>query len=188
MIIKRKNEEDLEDLEDLGPSKSELKRRAERLQDLGKELTTLGEETLAKIALPEELLDQLAEYKRMRSFGAQRRQLQLIGKVMRALDPDKVRTAIDRARGVDKAAVAAHHRAENLRAALIKEDKYLTNFVEEFPNIDVQNIRRLVRAARKEAENNKPPKSSRELYRIIYALILPPLVLEAETEASDEEN
>lgn len=45
-----------------GPSKSELKRRAEHLQDLGKELTTLGAETLAKIELPEVILKAIEEY------------------------------------------------------------------------------------------------------------------------------
>ena len=80
-----------------GPSKSELKRRAEHLQDLGKELTTLGAETLAKIELPEVILKAIEEYHRVPSFGAKRRQLQLIGKYMRALDGDAVRQAIDRA-------------------------------------------------------------------------------------------
>ena len=68
-----------------GPSKSELKRRAEHLQDLGKELTTLGAETLAKIELPEVILKAIEDYHRVPSFGAKRRQLQLIGKYMRAL-------------------------------------------------------------------------------------------------------
>ena len=53
-----------------GPSKSELKRRAEHLQDLGKELTTLGAETLAKIELPEVILKAIEDYHRVPSFGA----------------------------------------------------------------------------------------------------------------------
>ncbi len=184
-LIQEENENDEE--EDFGPSKTELKKRAEKLQSLGKELTGLGPDTLAKIPLPEDILDQINEFKRLKGFGAQRRQLQLIGKLMRALDPEKVRTSIDRALGVDKAAVAAHHRAENLRDALIEDDKYLTGFVEEFPDVDVQKVRTIVRTARREKELNKPPRSSRELYRLIYSLVLPPLVLEAEEEADDEE-
>ena len=143
-----------------GPSKSELKRRAEHLQDLGKELTTLG---------------------------AKRRQLQLIGKYMRALDEDAVRQAIDRATGNDKAAVAALHKSERLRDALIADDAALTKFIAQFPDVNVQEVRQLIRNARKEAEGNKPPKSARALYKLIYAMVLPPIVLEATEEEDDEE-
>ena len=164
-----------------GPSKSELKRRAEHLQDLGKELTTLGAETLAKIELPEVILKAIEEYHRVPSFGAKRRQLQLIGKYMRALDGDAVRQAIDRATGNDKAAVAALHKSERLRDALIAE------FIAQFPDVNVQEVRQLIRNARKEAEGNKPPKSARALYKLIYAMVLPPIVLEVTEEEDDEE-
>ena len=166
-----------------GPSKSELKRRAEHLQDLGKELSTLGAETLAKIELPEVI----EEYHRVPSFGAKRRQLQLIGKYMRALDGDAVRQAIDRATGHDKAAVAALHKSERLRDALIADDAALTKFIAQFPDVNVQEVRQLIRNARKEAEGNKPPKSARALYKLIYAMVLPPIVLEVTEEEDDEE-
>ena len=166
-----------------GPSKSELKRRAEHLQDLGKELTTLGAETLAKIELPEVILKAIEDYHRVSSFGAKRRQLQLIGKYMRALDEDAVRQAIDRATGNDKAAVAALHKSERL----IADDAALTKFIAQFPDVNVQEVRQLIRNARKEAEGNKPPKSARALYKLIYAMVLPPIVLEATEEEDDEE-
>lgn len=168
-----------------GPSKSELKRRAEHLQDLGKELTTLGAETLAKTT-------SRSHSKSLRLspcslFRAKRRQLQLIGKYMRALDGDTVRQAIDRATGNDKAAVAALHKSERLRDALIADDAALTKFIAQFPDVNVQEVRQLIRNARKEAEGNKPPKSARALYKLIYAMVLPPIVLEATEEKNDEE-
>lgn len=178
---------DFEDYEeDLGPSKSELKRQAEHLQNLGKELTQLGEETLAKIDVPEVILREIKEFHRLKSFGAQRRQLQLIGKYMRSLDPEAVRKAIDRATGNDKAAVAALHKSEALRDKLIEEDGVLTDFIKAFPQADIQTFRQLIRNARKEKESNKPPKSSRQLYKLIYAMVLPPINLEAEAEKKAE--
>jgi ribosome-associated protein len=173
-----------------GPSKSEKKRQAEHMQNLGKELTELGAETLAKIDLPEVILKEIKEFHKLRSFGAKRRQLQLIGKYMRSLDGDAVRTAIDRATGNDKTAVAALHRSEHLRDALIAEDNALESFIADFPEADIQQVRSLIRNARKEKENNKPPKSSRELYRLIYALVLPPLSLypaDDDEESEDDE-
>lgn len=182
--MKTKNEE--LDEEYLGPSKSELKRRAEHLQDLGKELTELGPETLAKIELPEVIVKAIEEYRRLPTFGAKRRQLQLIGKYMRSLDGDAVRKAIDRATGNDKTAVAALHKSEKLRDALIADDSFLTEFIKQFPELDVQEIRQLIRNARKEAQTNKPPKSARALYRLIYAQVLPPIALEVEEEEDEE--
>ncbi len=173
--------------EDYGPSKSELKRQAEKMQELGKELTELGPETIAKIPLPDVLLVEIEQYRTMRSFGAKRRQLQLIGKLMRSLDGEKVRQAIDRATGKDKAAVAALHKSERIRDNLIEEDAFLTKFVEEFPQADVLQIRQLTRNARKERDAGKPPKSARELYKIIHSFVLPPLELEIREEDGEPE-
>ncbi len=155
------------------PSKSQIKRELDALQALGKEMTGLAAETLNRIPLPDEVREAIDEFKKMRSFGAQRRQLQLIGKKMSNLDYNKVRTAIDLATGESKAAVAAHHKAERLRDRLIADDSFLTEFIEEFPNVDVQNVRRIIRSARKEAQTNKPPKSARELYRLIHPMVSP---------------
>ena len=121
----------------------------------------------------------------MKSFGAQRRQLQLIGKLMRALDGAAVREAIDRATGDSRAAVAAHQKAEKARDALIASDEALTAWVQSHPETDVQKLRQLVRSARKERDSNKPPKSAREIYRLIYRLELPDLDLMAKDEEQE---
>ena len=165
--------------EDLGPSKSQKKRDSEAMQKLGQELTRLPADQLDKIDLPEDIRAAVDDYKRMKSFGALRRQLQLIGKLMRRLDGAAVREAIDRATGESRAAVAALHRAERARDAMIADDEAVTAYVSEHPEADVQTLRRLVRAARKEKTDGKPPKSARELYRLIYADELPALTLEA---------
>ncbi len=176
-------DEESESLYD-GPSKSQKKRDAEALQALGKELSELSSEQRSQIELPENLSEAIDDLAKMKSFGARRRQLQLIGKLMRAMDAASVREAIDRATSKSKAAVAAQHRAEKARDAMIATDAALTEFVEKHPDVDVQKLRQLVRAARKEASLSKPPKSARELYRLLYALFLPTLNLLAK----DEEN
>jgi len=165
-----------------GPSKSQLKREQIELQNLGREMTRLGEEQLKKIGLPEEVFVEIVEFKKMRSFGAQRRQLQLIGKKMRHMDAAAVREAIDRVTGESKAAVALLHRCETLRDQMLAGDEALTKFIHEHPEVDIPRIRTLVRSARKERELNKPPKSARELYRYLHELLEEPLNLFAEDE------
>ena len=79
---------DAEDEQDLGPSKSELKRQMLALQELGKKLLDLTTTQIKTLKLDEELLDALAEYKRIKSHEARRRQLQRIGKLMRSRDSE----------------------------------------------------------------------------------------------------
>ena len=136
-----------------GPSKSQLKREQLELQALGKEMTGLGDEQLKRIGLPEDVLFEIKEFRRMRSFGAQRRQLQLIGKKMRDMDPKAVREAIDRATGESRAAVALLHRCETLRDRMIADDAALTAFISEHPEVDIQALRR--------ARSRRPPRTRR---------------------------
>ena len=116
-------EDDVDENGYRGPSKSQLKREQNALQDLGREMTKLGDEQLKRIGLPDEVLVEIVEFRRMRSFGAQRRQLQLIGKKMRNMDPVAVREAIDRVTGESRAAVALLHRCETLRDQMLAGDE-----------------------------------------------------------------
>ena len=182
--------QDDQDEDDVGydrPSKSQIKRELEALQDLGKEMTGLPRDTLNRIPLPEDVRDAIDEYAKMLSFGAKRRQLQLIGKLMRNLDYDAVRQAIDMATGESKAAVAAHHKAERMRDRLLTEDAYLTDFIAQFPDVDVQALRQMIRTAKKEAQTNKPPKTARELYRFLHALVVPKFDLYKKEETEEDE-
>ena len=173
--------EDDEEEEFRGPSKSHLKRVQNELQELGRVMTGMGDETLKKI-------DEIIEYRRMRNFGAQRRQLQLIGKKMRDMDPAAVREAIARATGESRAAVALQHRCEALRDRFLADDEAVKNFIDEHTDIDIRRLRELVRSARREREQAKPPKSARELYRLLYAYFDEPLDLMMAEEIEIEEN
>ena len=180
--------EDDEEEEFRGPSKSHLKRVQSELQELGRVMTSMGDETLKKIGLPEAVYDEIIEYRRMRNFGAQRRQLQLIGKKMRDMDPAAVREAIARATGESRAAVALQHRCEALRDRFLADDEAVKNFIDEHTDIDIRRLRELVRSARREREQAKPPKSARELYRLLYAYFDEPLDLMMAEEIEVEEN
>ena len=125
--------EDDEEEEFRGPSKSHLKRVQNELQELGRVMTGMGDETLKKIGLPEAVYDEIIEYRRMRNFGAQRRQLQLIGKKMRDMDPAAVREAIARATGESRAAVALQHRCEALRDRFLADDEASKTLLTNIP-------------------------------------------------------
>jgi ribosome-associated protein len=79
---------------DARPSKSARKRTAHAAQHLGETLLVLADEELAALPLPPELLDALRDARRIRGRAARARQRQYIGKLMRAVDPQAVRTAL----------------------------------------------------------------------------------------------
>ena len=148
-------------------SKTQMKKRMDALQDLGMELAELPQETLKKIELPVELLEAIREYKKITSNSAIKRQRQYIGRLMRDIDPEPVRAFLARLRGDNQAHNAFLQRVEQMRARLLADDDALTAFVAEYPQSDAGVLRTLIRNARKEAEQNKPPKNFRALYQEI---------------------
>lgn len=153
-------------------SKSQIKREMHDLQELGKELVNLSKEHFSKIELPEELHDAIAEARNIRSHGALKRQLQYIGKRLRSEDAAQVREQLDTIAGHSKQAVATLHHVERWRERLLENgDAALTELLTEFPDVDRQHLRQLVRNAKKELAGNKPPKSARGLFQYLRGLM-----------------
>ncbi|HJV06927.1 MAG TPA: ribosome biogenesis factor YjgA [Chromobacteriaceae bacterium] len=155
-------------------SKSQRKRDMDALQDLGKELVELSRDTLKKMDLPEDLLTALLDYKRFTAHGALRRQLQYIGKLMRDVDPEPIRRYLQVIKGESAEHIAWQHLLERWRERLMTDDKMLATFIHDFPAADPQQLRTLIRNARKEQQESKPPKSFRLLYQAIKDLIPEP--------------
>ena len=159
-----------EDDPDTPKSKSQRKREVNALQDLGTALEALPKDKLAKVPLPEKLVDALREAKRTTAHEGKRRQMQYIGKLMRALTDEEVeaiRRVLATFVGASKAETARLHAMERWRDRLIAGDDAVTEFIAAHPESDVQALRTLVRNARKEAQLAKPPKSSRELFQMV---------------------
>lgn len=148
-----------------GPSKSQRKRESTALQDLGTELVALSKERLAKIDMPERLRDALLEAQRMTKHEARRRQMQYVGKIMRDVDAAPLRAAMDEINGVSKAATIRQHQLERLRTRLMEDETVFSELARDYPGADIQHLRQLRRNALKEAQQGKPPRAYRELFR-----------------------
>lgn len=149
------------------PSKTQRKKEMLHLQDLGVELAALSAERLRKMELPEALLTALLEWQRIGKHGAKRRQMQYIGKLMRDIDPEPISAQLAALRGESDTAKAEFHALERWRERLLASDEAVTHWLMDYPDTDAQHLRQLIRNARKEAELAKPPKSSRELFRLL---------------------
>lgn len=163
------------------PSKSSRKRAMHALQDLGQQLVELSVERLRKVPMPEELFDAVRDAQRFTSHEARRRQMQYIGKLMRNIDPEPIQAQLDVFNGVSAAEVAKQHRLEKLRVDFIDDEKVLEKIASTWPHADLQHLRTLRRNAIKEREHNKPPKSFREIFRVLREL-------EEGTVAADDES
>ena len=151
--------------EDLQISKTQRKREMQALQDLGEELVALGTDKLAGLDIPTRLLAAVLEAKRISKFGALRRQMQYVGRLMRDADADAIRSQLDVWKGTSVAETARLHSIERWRARLIVDELALGEFVVQFPHTDTQRLRALIRNVKREAEAKKPPKSFRELFQ-----------------------
>ena len=155
---------------DEGPSKSELKRQMTERQKLAELLAALSSDALKTIPLDEAIKKAVAETNKIKSFEAVRRHKQYLGKLMRALDDEEleaIQRRLDAIQGVSKAETAKLHFLESYRDRLIANDEAFTKMIEQYPDMDIQNMRTLIRNARKEKEQNKPPKAYREIFRVL---------------------
>ena len=137
------------------------------LQVLGASLVELPEGQLHAMRLEAGLLRAVLEAKRIKSHEAKRRQIQYIGRLMRDVDAEPIRARMAELEGSSAQATARHRRLEAWRERLIGDDEALTAFAAEHPGADLQTLRALIRNARKEAKENKPPRAFRELFRVL---------------------
>ena len=162
------------------PSKTQRKKQVHALQDLGAELVALNEEQLAAIELPEALRDAVIEARRITKFEARRRQLQYIGKIMRRVDPEPIRAALDAWRTQSRRRTALQKRIEAWRERLLAGDAALAELVAEYPGADTARLQSLVRSALREQSANQPPRSYRALYQALRALIEPRVTIKGD--------
>jgi len=152
------------------PSKTRRKAESHELQALGESLLALADEQLASLRLDEPLVDAIRAARKMRSHEARRRQMQLIGKLMRSADVEPARAAVaERELGRARDSLALHD-AERWRAELIADDAAATRFAREHAGADVQQLRALVRNARKDAAS-APEQRSGRAYRELFQFI-----------------
>ena len=164
------NEEEL----NLPPSKTKIKQQMHDLQDIGEQLVELSADKLKQMDLPERLYDAVREMKRINKFGAQRRQMQYIGRLMREVEPAPIIAKLEAWSGKSHQHIAWLHQLERWRDRLLENDAALTELLADHPEADAQRLRALVRNAIKEKELAKPPKNYREIFQVLREILPEP--------------
>jgi ribosome-associated protein len=163
------------------PTRTDLKRESLEIQKLGEDLLTLRGELFERLGLPDKLSDAVAEAKRITNFEGKRRQLQFIGKLMRKLDDDVIEgvkaALLEQSQGSAQETLQLHL-AEQWRDRLISDDDACGEWLKSFPGTDTQQLRALIRQARKDApaittasvSQGLAPRQSRA-YREIFQMV-----------------
>jgi len=158
------------------PSRSQQRRAALDVLELGEQLAALSAAQLDRLPIPEELLPHILETQRITSYGARKRQLAFLAKQMRRQDDealDAIRDALSKDGDAARRETAAMHRIEALRDTLLGEDgdAAMTDLLAAHPDADRQKLRQLVRNIHDERKRNKPPRAFRELFRELRELM-----------------
>jgi len=170
-----RNQTELDD-EDYGPSRTQQRREALAVLELAGQLAELPPSRLARLELPDDVLREIDNTRRITSHVARKRQLAFLAKVMRRYDEAdfaSVRAELGENREKQRQETAAMHRLEALREQLVGEDgdAALSTLLDRHPAIDRQHLRSLIRQARiEQATPNKPPKAYREIFRVLKEL------------------
>ena len=150
------------------PNKSEQKREAQAFLDLAKKLESLSEQQWQDVSLSEHVIDALRALKEMPQKAAKKRQLKLVAKYLRDTDVHAALAEVENIEQVQTKVNLEFHRVERWRDRLLSEGTpALTEFLVEYSDVDVQQLRQLIRNASQEAYKNKPPKSAKLLFKLL---------------------
>jgi ribosome-associated protein len=158
--------------DEVQPSKTQRKKEVHALQDLGEALVALEPDKLAELDLPTRLHDAVMQARQISKFGALRRQMQYIGRLMREEgDAAMIRGRLDAWNGNSIDETARLHLLERWRSRLMADDAALADLLAAHPGADAQRLRTLIRNAKRETEAGKPPKSFRELFQLLREML-----------------
>ncbi len=163
-------EQDYDDYEEFGKSKSQVKRELQGLHDLGKQFVELPDAHFLQVPVSDKLREAVIAAKKMK-LAALKRQLKFIAGLMQEEDEVAMRTALEKLRKPHKREVEQFHEVEQWRDSLLEGNQELINeLANKFENFERQRVTQLIRNAKKEQANNKPPKSARLLFKYLSEL------------------
>lgn len=155
----------------LSPSRSQRKRDAVAVLGLAEQLVSLTTQQLAKLQLPDLVLDAVNDTRRINSHIARKRQLHFLAKLLRREDDallDQFRGQLGQDRGESRRETAQLHRIEQWRERLLKDGgAALDGLCELHPSIDREPLLRLIQTAQSEHRSSKPPKAFREIFQVL---------------------
>jgi len=152
-------------------SKTQLKKQSKDITSFGQAITLLNQNQLEQLNLPSDINNAIEDYKKIKSLSAKKRQLLFIGRLLRSTDLHEAFIQYEAIKNHSQLANQQFHLVEQWRDKLIHSHDAITEFINQFPKTDVQQLRSLIKNSINEIEKNKPLKSSRSLFKIIQSIL-----------------
>jgi ribosome-associated protein len=155
-------------------SKSARKREATALQELGVQLAGLPDSEIAQLDLPETLVGALKALRRLSSRGAQVRQRQYIGKLMRTIDPEPVLARLAEKKQRHDSEIRHFQSIERWRERLLAEPETASQeLLREYPRANAGQLAKLLHKIERETLERRSPAGARELFAWLRELMAP---------------
>jgi ribosome-associated protein len=153
-------------------SKSARKREAATLQELGVQLSALPDQEIKALGLPDSLFTALRDLRRLPSHGAQVRQRQYIGKLMRTIDPEPVLAKLAERKQRHDSEIRHFQQIERWRDRLLSEPAAgALELQQAYPQIDRDALLKLLDKAERERLEQRSPVGARELFAFLRELL-----------------
>ncbi|MDF1582931.1 MAG: ribosome biogenesis factor YjgA [Methyloprofundus sp.] len=153
------------------PNKTQLKRDIAAIHEMCEEITQLAPAQIEKLNFPDEIAIAITAAAKMPFKAARKRQLKFITGLMRKVDIEPIEDALNKIKAKSAHATRELHQLERWRERLLSDDKQaLTELLDKYPGADAQQLRQLIRNAKKEISLEKPVKSARLLFKYLRVL------------------
>ena len=156
-------------------SKSELKRDAQEFHQLGSEIAKMGKKQRERLPLNDDLKEAMVVADKISNKSdAYRRHLNYIAKTLRTVENiEEIKAIIDVMLNKNNQAEVMIKKIEQLRSDLIEQgDDLINETIEQYPALERQKMRQMVRNAAKEVKAEKPARSYKELFQYLKDAIM----------------
>ena len=154
------------------PTKGELKRRAQAVQEVADRLVDAPQSTLDAIELPETVHDAVVAARRISSRSALLRQRQFVAKLLRRHDVEPIRQALDVADAAGRREARRFRELERWRDRIVADgDGAIEALLAEHPAADREALRALAATCRREPDPGRQRTARRALFRALDAIL-----------------
>ena len=148
-------------------SKTALKNEAKDVHAFGKILVGLTDKQISQIKLPESVHEAIREFKKLKKNSAKNRQSLYLAKLLRDIDLSEAHQFVDHLKFESQTEIKKFHKVEDWRDKLLADISNLTEFVNFFPTIDIQQLRKLILNCQNEIKKGSSKKYQKELFQLI---------------------
>ena len=153
-------------------SKTELKKDSKKIQQFGRKISELTITNIKAFKFSINIYEATIDLKNLKSNSAKKRQVQYLGKLLREIDLTDAFIVMKQLKVSSQKEIQRNNIIESWRDKLLTNTESITEFVDKYPKIDRQSLRQTISNAQKEKKHSKPPKYSRQLFRLIKDIIM----------------